>query len=505
MRIRLHLASTEAVTLEPLVTALGLEVSELRSTLPNEEERPHGVAAPPDMALWEFSGDSDTSEREVRFLLGEPDVARIPTIAIVPRSRLGLEMTALRGGCESVVHGPVSLESLATAFASVMSPRVLPWASGGDRATVLLSIVDSEVAEALVESLSREGHVVFDCEASNAMDAVERIRFDIAILDDSAKGCRRRLDNTQPLTAVIDAPTGRAEADSIAAIEERWRAALRERQDARRRHELEDTIAARQLELQRVNQTLRRVNRAFHDSNLRLELSGNRKDELVGIVAHELKSPLAAMGGALDLLLVRSDQHDDDDRRLIDIVRRNNARMVKLVHDILELARLDAGAIQPRYEAVPITPLIDQAVSTVAVNARSRGIRFDVDIDDLQVELDVDRDRVVQVIINLLENAVKFSPQDGIVRVAVRHARRFVHLIVSDEGPGIPEADREWVFERFNHNAHGASHASGSGLGLTITLALVRLHGGSITVGESAEGGAQLTVTLPLKRQRETA
>lgn len=513
MRIRLHETPCAHSSVSRLIDALDIDIVERRSTLPGEEVAPANHVLPPDVILWDFSDDPEVSARELRFLLGDPDLHRIPTLVTIPSTQLGLEMSAVRGGCEAVIHSPVTLTGLAGTLSTVVVPQAMPLLTRTDRPTTLLSLADESTAAAVLESLREDGHVVYAVPGRDAVRAAERIGFDLAILDADASACRATLCAIQPDVGLVlvggpqtdeDGGTRLPPEATPAAVAVAWQEELRKRRDQQHSRALADQIAARQRELQRVNQTLRRVNRAFHETNTRLEIQGNRKDEMIGIAAHELKSPLAAMGGALDILCARASRFEEDDRRLLWLVHRNNKRMIKLVSDILDLARLDAGAIMPRFESRTLPALVDQAVATVAVPARGRGIRFDVDVADPQRQVDVDAERLVQMLINLLDNAVKFSPPDGIVRVTVRYVRRRVHFVISDTGPGIPENERDLVFERFHHNSRGAVHAAGSGLGLTITLALARLHGGSVTIGEGSEGGAQFTVTLPVSRDGET-
>ena len=170
-------------------------------------------------------------------------------------------------------------------------------------------------------------------------------------------------------------------------------------------------------------------------------------------------------------------------------------------------ARLRAFAEETRgsvtVEAAIMLPLLALYVFllffTPLIGEHGKGVLFDVPLDEMDQTIDVDEGRVMQMLVNLLDNAVKFSPRGGIVRINVKTRRRHLHLVVADSDPGIPEAERAAVFERFTRKARGDDpHSAGSGLGLTITRALAKLNGGTVSVGESPEGGAQFTISLPL-------
>ena len=502
MRVRLYEGEAPP-SLRPLLIALGVTIVSV------EDE------AEADVALWDFSDDPELASREMRERLAQrrPE----PAIAVLPGEQVGVEMAALHGGCEGVMHLPISPDGLRGTFAAIgLEPP-----EGEGPVLVLPRVDDLPEGCGIQTWLEGPGRLLLESsDRDSAARVLRRLSVDLVLMDGRRGGVPERLQDLASVGAQLAVVVVDSEASELAVrdylkagasdyldldeeggrVERRIADVLRERADRLRGEELARTISTKQRELQRMNETLMTMNKAITDANVRLERQGHKKDEMLGVAAHELKSPLAAIAGALDILCEDTTRFDEDDRELMELVQRNVIRMVKLVDDTLDLVRMEAGRIKLRPSRMPIEPLIEHAVNTVALRARGKRIRFDVGIDAEGSSLMLDEGRISQMLINLLDNAVKFSPRESIVRVQVKRGGGRLHLVVADAGPGVPDAERERVFERFNHKARGDDmHSAGSGLGLTITRALAQLHGGEVTLGESPSGGAQFTISLPLK------
>lgn len=212
----------------------------------------------------------------------------------------------------------------------------------------------------------------------------------------------------------------------------------------------------------------------------------------VAQVSHEIRTPLTGVMGLTDLLL-RSDL-DAQQRRLVELARTSADSMMRLLNDILDLARLEAGRFTLDPQPFSLRELVQELAATTAPLARERHLRFDVDVDPrLPGQVQGDALRVRQVLGNLLGNALKFTPQGGI-ELRVRAGEGLTRIEVHDTGVGIPAELRERLFAEFEKSAA----STGSGLGLAISQQLVRRMGGEMGADDRPGGGSVFWITLPL-------
>jgi len=215
------------------------------------------------------------------------------------------------------------------------------------------------------------------------------------------------------------------------------------------------------------------------------------KTEFVAVAAHEFRTPLATILGVIGTLRTHGDALDPSIREeLLEGAQVQAQRLARLVEDLLTVSRIEDGALRLDVRPANLGEMVAEAVQASATADVVR-----VELNGI-AEVHCDRDRMVRVVTNLLDNARKYSPPDGHIFVTVTEDDRFVSFGVRDQGPGVPKDRREEVFERFRRLAEG-SDRPGSGLGLYITRCLVEAHGGSIRVEEASGGGAQFLFTLP--------
>lgn len=220
----------------------------------------------------------------------------------------------------------------------------------------------------------------------------------------------------------------------------------------------------------------------------RARLDRDRSD-LVATVAHELRSPLTGVKGFVTALLNRWDKLSDDQKRLmLTTVAADADRLSRLITELLDVARIDTGRLQLHRQSTDLAQLAERVVASFDV-ASSR--RFELSIAE-RPQIDADPDKVIQVLTNLVENAVKHG--SGTVRVRVASGVDGATVEVGDEGTGIPAELRRRVFTKFWTGARGG----GSGLGLYIVHGLVLAHGGTVEIGDAREGGACVTVRWPV-------
>ena len=219
------------------------------------------------------------------------------------------------------------------------------------------------------------------------------------------------------------------------------------------------------------------------------------KDQVIAIVGHELRSPIGAVRGGLQVLGRRLQGLGEQEQQLFEMAVRNTDRLLKLVNDLLDYERLDAGVVALDRSLVTGAALLEQAREVVAVAADAAGVQLELKPGASEVW--ADPNRIVQVLVNLLSNAIKFSPPKGIVSVSVSEDEDEVVFRVRDRGRGIPVDKLESVFDRFTQ-VHGADAKRGSGLGLAIARAIVRQHGGRIWVESTVGRGSTFAFALPL-------
>jgi CheY-like chemotaxis protein len=224
------------------------------------------------------------------------------------------------------------------------------------------------------------------------------------------------------------------------------------------------------------------------------------KTEFVSTVSHELKTPLASIKGSLNLLL--SDGGlvlDETQRHLLDISLKNTDRLIRLINNILDISRIEAGHIQLELDLHHPDGFIEMAIEGIRSVAEARGIVVAREIAAGLPALRVDFDRMVQVVTNLLSNAIKFSPESGQVTVGARPAGDEVEIWVRDRGRGIAPEDAGRLFQKFQQlESGGSGRLGGTGLGLAICRGIVEEHGGRIGVESRPGEGATFTVRLPL-------
>jgi PAS domain S-box-containing protein len=242
----------------------------------------------------------------------------------------------------------------------------------------------------------------------------------------------------------------------------------------------------------------------FRDISERLAVE-RMKDEFVSTVSHELRTPLTAIRGAIGLLgagLLGT--ASPKGKRMLDIALSNTDRLGRLINDILDLEKMESGRVELHRKSGPIADLLKQAAEAMQPMADRTGIR--ISVHAAPADLLVDPDRIQQMVINLISNAIKFSPSNTAIDVTGRIGDDAYVITVRDEGRGIPEDKLETIFERFKQvDASDSRDKGGTGLGLAICRSIAQAHSGKIWARRAEPAGSVFTFTLPMPRPAQAA
>ncbi len=225
------------------------------------------------------------------------------------------------------------------------------------------------------------------------------------------------------------------------------------------------------------------------------------KSTFVSTVSHRLRAPLTSIYGFAETLLRRDVLFGEEERRtFLEYISSEAQRLTTIVDTLLSVARLEAGDMQVELAPTDLRAVVSDAISSVQEGAAVNGHRFVLELPDEPLAASADREKLVQILRNLLENAVKFSPDGGTVTVEAHRRAGRVEVRVVDQGEGIPEAEREHIFSKFHRADSGDS---GAGLGLFIARGLVLAMGGRIWVDSAEGGGSSFAFELPLAEATE--
>ncbi len=241
-----------------------------------------------------------------------------------------------------------------------------------------------------------------------------------------------------------------------------------------------------------------RARRLLVEQNERLREADQLKDEFVALISHDLRTPLTSILGYLELTL-EDDELTELHRGYLDVVDRNARRLLRLVSDLLFVARLEAGQLDLQHTEVDLAAVARQSVAEAEPRAAASGITLTCETE-LVPTMTADKGRIFQLLDNLVSNAIKFTPHGGDVRVSVTSAEGGVRLEVTDTGIGIASDEQRHLFERFfRSSAASERQIQGTGLGLYIARAIVEAHGGEISFESEAGRGTAFRIDMPVE------
>jgi len=222
------------------------------------------------------------------------------------------------------------------------------------------------------------------------------------------------------------------------------------------------------------------------------------KDEFVLTASHELRSPLTSVQGFAELLIMERDRLSPEQVETVEVILDNSRHLVRLLNDLLDLARSDAGRLEIAPQPTEVETLVEDAERAMRGQLEGRGQALSTAVDPDLPRVSADRDRVRQVMVNLLTNANEYCPDGAAIEVKATRIDADVEIAVTDNGPGIPQDQLEHIFERFTRGDAGLTQrVGGTGLGLAIAKSLVELHGGTVAAESTPGGGSTFSFRLP--------
>ena len=275
---------------------------------------------------------------------------------------------------------------------------------------------------------------------------------------------------------------------------------------------IRDTTERKQTQqkLAHYTEALEETNRSLEEANRRVMEEKRAKELLMAMMSHELRTPLHGILSYASFGISNINKHEDEKTlRYFKKIDDSGQELLNMVNDILDLAKLESGKDSLQPVEADIYKLILQEAGELSIIAAKRKIAIHCQPPKQRIVAVVDDGKIIQVVRNLISNAIKHSPDNGTVRVELSRSEEAFKVSVIDEGEGIPEEDIEMIFEDFSQSCN--RKAGGTGLGLTICKEIVSAHGGRIRAESSHEGGAVFTFEIPLDKfspeegQRETA
>jgi PAS domain S-box-containing protein len=240
----------------------------------------------------------------------------------------------------------------------------------------------------------------------------------------------------------------------------------------------------------------------LRDAYEKLQALDKMKSDFISVVSHELRTPLTTIKANAELIIMKPNMTQQRKEKIMSTINSETDRLSRLISDLLDFARIEAGSMKWRVTDVSLEDIIRDAVTSMGPLIENEGLHLTTVFSPPLSPVSADRDRLVQVVTNLLANAVKFTPEGGAIHVAVHQEpapRAQIVVEISDTGRGIPAGDLEMIFEKFHRSGDELSTTiEGTGLGLAIARQIVEHHGGRIWATSTPGKGSTFTFTLPL-------
>ena len=238
----------------------------------------------------------------------------------------------------------------------------------------------------------------------------------------------------------------------------------------------------------------------IHEQIEQLKENDRLRRELVSNISHDLRTPLSAMQGYIETLIIKAESMSSDERdTYLRIARKHTVRLGTLIGDLFELSKLDSASVTPNLEAFSLPELVQDIAQEFQLESERKDIRLLIDTHSDTAYTVGDIGLIQRVLENLVRNAIKFTPQGGEITISIAERPEALRVAVSDNGPGMPDDDIPRIFDRFYRSMNGEeARSDSSGLGLAIVKRILDLHGSRITVTSKVDAGTRFEFELPL-------
>jgi signal transduction histidine kinase len=266
----------------------------------------------------------------------------------------------------------------------------------------------------------------------------------------------------------------------------------------------EDEIGELAAAFNRMVLDLKTSTDRLRDANDKLRTLDHLKSEFISVASHELRTPITSVKAFTELMLMRPAMSEDKKTKFLEVIKRESDRLARLINDILDITKIENGTLHWRISRLSMEEVIRYSLSCIEPLALGRNLSIEVSIEENLPAVSGDRDRLVQVVTNILSNAVKFTEISGAITVrACRDSGQVpaVTVEIADTGAGIPSDSLDLIFEKFHRAGDGLTNpVEGTGLGLAIARQIIAHHGGIIYARSRDEGGAVFTFTIPIEQ-----
>lgn len=251
-----------------------------------------------------------------------------------------------------------------------------------------------------------------------------------------------------------------------------------------------------ELEVAKKTGELKNSNELLQNANIKLTELDKLKSYFLSMVSHELKTPLTAVKTSSEFLL-ESDPDPNARKEMLELIIKSTDRLTRMVNDLLDISRIESGRMKYEKEIVDLRYIVNAAIENIKKEAQDKGLTLKTDIPEDLSKIYADKDKLIQVFLNLLSNALKFTNRNGSVEIKAIEFEKIIEVHVKDNGVGIPPEEIDKIFDKFYQVDNTSTRSyGGSGIGLAITKGIVEGHGGTIRVESKQGSGSDFIVTL---------
>ena len=258
------------------------------------------------------------------------------------------------------------------------------------------------------------------------------------------------------------------------------------------------------LKKKRANELLNKRQNEIQKQNEQLVQLNEEKNQFLHIAAHDLRSPLSSLVGVADLLEYSDETDSESKESYTKIIKQSTGRMINMIDDLLDVNTIEKGLNGEEFKTIDVLPITKSLAKIYRKRAEAKNITLQQNFEDRPLYVKADESHLRSIIENLLSNAVKFTSQGGKVTLKIIEEKNRVNISIKDDGPGIPPADQQKLFDRFSKLSNKPTgDESSTGLGLYIVKCLTDELGGKITFETAVGEGTTFTVSIPVVDQKE--